>query len=339
MSDKLWRVLKGDLAIVGIALGLWVLAYVLYASAGPDPSHLNAEVERVASELDVLYRTQKPPHAFLFRTLRTEEWHTYRETLVLHICLALFISGILLLGVDIHTRRQMRREAAADRAAVAKDVWKAVSGRLIPDAISQEIDRVLKMDVCKHQVRYVITLTKTPYTDIPPGYIVVRREILYKLKNLTGQRRDHVVRSVLVSHVDDRKVHDHQGREFTLPRQVALRVNRTDVPVGNDREIETIVQLSGGTDPQGEVYIAGEELLAETDRNSYITLTLVEGLEVTVRNELPHQIAVKKVQFSHSSPHSLELGTDGVYRFPGGMVPGQSFLVTWERIQEGTYTG
>jgi hypothetical protein len=153
---------------------------VLLLLSGSDVVSLHEDAITTRRMLDGLYESRSLAEvkdaAILTSFVRSQHrfpWHTA----LTHISVALMTAGFLILVVEIHTATMLREEVAEERKAFAKDVWKAFSDRLVPGAIARELDELVKSEVCKYDVKYKITLMKSPYQDLPSGTLIVKREI------------------------------------------------------------------------------------------------------------------------------------------------------------------
>jgi hypothetical protein len=253
-------------ALIGIALACWLLAVLIFLYAAPSPARLTDEVDRIVKEMDSVYSGQSgmSKHGAIIRMITVADWREFKHTALMELALGLFIAGVVIVTVEVHTRRHMKTAAAKERAELAKDVLGAVYGRLIPASISKELEGILKMSVCKASVKYVLTLTRSGFKDLPADRLVVRRVVYYRLRNLTGKDYTHTVRSVLITPAGDSKVTDADGREIIMPRQTAFRVNNEDVHFKDRAKIEHAVMMGPAADLQHEIYLAGEEVLPVT---------------------------------------------------------------------------
>jgi hypothetical protein len=222
------------------------------------------------------------------------------------------------------------RDFAEDRKAVAQDVWKAVTGRLVHPSISDEIENILKSTVTKYDVRYKITLSKLLYGNIPEGFIVLRRELRYSLLNMAGVPLSHSIFSTIIGHTDQNlRLHLPAGGEVGLPRHILFRVDGKELSPETSTQIHHPLDLDASTDPQHEIEIVSDELLRETDRSFYVTLSLAVNLDVLIVNDCPELVEVKRVDFLHPSYQLFRRVTPFRWQFHGAMLPGQSFLITW----------
>jgi hypothetical protein len=333
--------------LLGIVAGLWILGAIFYFAAGANPAvELHRHANTVVSDLQKIPNESRDKHAQLSQLIFNALIDTHRETfareLTRHAALALFIAGLLILAVDIHTRRSARIEAARDREetrkdiaaytrGVAENVWKAVSGRSVPDEICKEIDGILKCDVVKENCQYVITIG-LPYENVPDGLIVIRREVSYFARNLTGMQTVYPLRSRIENVLPDVRV-KRDGIEMTLPKHIKCAVADENIPSekylspDNPRLLSCDITLE--KDSGKHIYLVWDELCKTTDVNVYTTLTPMKDLTVRVI-KMSEKVVIKEVLLHHPRPTDFLMTQDNLWEFKGGVLPGQAFSISWE---------
>jgi len=314
-SVKTWILLTTDWKLLLAIAGMLLLAGYLYYSSRPEPQLLAQEVHRVVASLEKQHNLQIPDRDslvdYLVAELAAWESHTFGQRLRQHTALALLVSVILLVTVEWHTRTQIRREVQAYRDQVGRDVWSAVSGRLVKEPIAREIDDILKSEIVRHECDY--TLTFMTYPGLPSDYIVLKREVTYKLRNLTNKQgyRFPLMSSILSS-VPDITCKDQEGNDIVLPghRQFCEDGKQVDLSKAlmpeDKRCIRYEVELPKDYDQFVEIYLDSDEVVTRTGANSYTFVSPTIDLEVTVHNRIPDQIKLTGVYIHHSlSPYSV----------------------------------
>src|SRR5260370_830497 len=92
-------------------------------------------------------------------------------------------------------------------------------------------------------------------------------------------------------------------------------------------------------DGRAEIFLVSEEPVRLESSNTYLQTVPVTGLTVLVDNRLDHLIKVREVSFGHPNWAEFVKGPDGEYRYPGGILPGQSFTIFWEPVRPAQHAG
>lgn len=321
---------------------LFLLACIFYFLSLSEPLSSLKAAERITQSIETIIDRNEDRRAALTHLLVSEveasERRQFWKQTYLHLSIAFVVSIIIIVTVEFYAARRTKREILEYRKSVAKEVWQAILGRLIPPSITRELDGILKADVVKEDCRYVLTL-KPPYKGMSEDLLVIQREILYTLKNITSEAIAYPITSFIANAHDDIPVEDVNGTKFMVPRHIAIRIN-DEVPeggidnvVGKDekgrpRNLEHVVMLSD----QGrvQVYLCNEEPMEVRGTNVYTTLTLVDALTVIVKNDYSQKVMVNPLRLHHPNWKDFKPGADGVYKYVGGLLPGQSFGVSWE---------
>lgn len=259
---------------------------------------------------------------------------------LLHVSIAFGVAIIIVLTVEISSSSRRRREINEYRDAIARQVWTALSGRLVPAEIVAEIQGILKADAIKESVTYVITFLR--YDGLPADTIVMQRKLTYTIRNLTGRRISHPVRSFIHSGASDIQCQS-KGVKFTVPRHIDLQVNRKAVPLnepsktlrrnalGQLRDLWYDIEL-GRENDRLEVFLCGEEQVPIRGANEFVQTVPVTGLTVTIDNKIEDIVGVQEVRIFHPNWEEFRKGLDGIYRYTGAILPGQSLSVSWAPV-------
>jgi hypothetical protein len=254
--------------------------------------------------------------------------HPRLRELSFHASLAFTIAFLLTIFVEYNLGRRHQEE-------VAIDVWSAVLRTLAPEAIVDELKYILKGEVTKERLRYTLTFEK-PYPGMDANQFVLRRELTFTLTNVTNRK----VAFPLETTIDARHGYVHlnkNGEEITLPRHIKLNLDGVEVPLIEGRTLftedrqcrveKTLKIRRGGST---KVYLCGEEALElSAGGNSYIQVQPSVGLEVIVKNHYEDRLEIRELLLNH--PNWAEFGQteEQIYKFDGGILPGQGFQVSW----------
>jgi hypothetical protein len=253
-----------------------------------------------------------------------------------HLSIAFFVALALLIGLEHNAKKRAYRELTRHleelsryREKVDQDVFEAVLGRVVPEAIAEEVKQTLRIPVIKSDCEYVITLHE-PEQPMPPGYAVLRRDLRFRVTNLLQQPINFPVLSYYACD-EDLASAAWQGRPF----HVALEVDGNPIapkPAGDEKGfvLDHTVPLA----PRGsaEIFLRGEEpIRIDAGRSSYVQSTPVDALTVSIQNRLPLAMEVE-VQMHH--PAWKEVSHDknlDRYVLKRAFLPGQGFEVSWKK--------
>jgi hypothetical protein len=229
---------------------------------------------------------------------------------------------------------ELSREIRSQADRVSENVWNAIFQRLVPRQIATEVKKILKADVCRIRPEYTVILTKAGYTDIPEGYIVVRRQLYYRLYNLTGAEIENSIPLRLYDPNGDRVLSTAEGRKITLPRICELKVGKVPVPISAEQRtslVHTIKLPKMEIEADAlEVYSEVEGLQFVNDRALYSQSSPCFDLELSVINEVPNlvQIQAENVYLS-TGEERLYQKTSSRWVCEGGLMPGTALSVSW----------
>jgi hypothetical protein len=255
-----------------------------------------------------------------------------RET-CLHLSAALFIAFIVIVTVELYSRKKLRREVRRQRKLIARDVWVALFQRFVPPSVVSEVMEIVKHDVVKDKSCYSLTLTT--YEGLQDDRLVLRKDLTYSVRNIKGRPVDFPITSFIDSELT------HQRGDVLLPRHVHLLVNGAKIPLdkilrddANSHikvSLEHIIALEVGE--SALVSLRAEEVKPKEGTNSYIQLTPSVGLTIVVHNEHP-DVELKQVRLNHPRWRALKEAGPGVYSFDGALLPGQGFFLRWAKRRE-----
>ena len=175
----------------------------------------------------------------LNRTQQDSFW----EEFSLHLAVSLFIAGMLVVSVDFAMRNMSRKESRERSEQVSKAIWRALLDRFVPPPVSLEIEGILKSEVCRLQPRYTVRILREPYVNIPANHIVVRRELSYKLKNLTPDTIPAYPVRAQLSDTFEAVVHTREGEPVQLPGIRAVKIDGHNVRIPDSKSFVHNVTL------------------------------------------------------------------------------------------------
>jgi hypothetical protein len=261
---------------------------------------------------------------------------------LLHISISFVVAIIIIVTVELYSASRTRREILEYRDSIAHEVWTALSGRLVPSEIVDEIRGILKADVVKEDARYVLTFMR--HDGMPSDTIVLQRKLTYILRNVTGRRVIHTIRSTIHSVRPDVQCQEKSsGAKMTLPRHREFKIDGRVVDLVEGltlfrnarnqlRDLRFGIEL-GRKHDSAEIFFLTEEPVPISGDNTYMQTVPVTGLTVSIENKIDDLIKVREVDLAHPNYQEFVAGPDGVFRYPGGILPGQSFTIAWEQIR------
>lgn len=266
----------------------------------------------------------------ILRHLRHEGWIDYVRETCLHLSAALFIALIVIVTVELYSRKKLRQEVRRQRKLIARDVWVALFQRFVPPSVVSEVMEIVKHDVVKDKSCYSLTLTTCD--GLQDDRLVLRKDLTYSVRNIKGRPVDFPITSYIDSELT------HQREDILLPRHVHLSVNGAEIPLDKilrDEPTSNIKVLLEHTivlevGESALVSLRAEEVKPKEGTNSYIQLSPSVGLTIVVHNELP-DVELKQVRLNHPRWRALKEVGPGVYSFDGALLPGQGFYVRWAK--------
>jgi hypothetical protein len=276
-------------------------------------------------------------------TLQDIEGHDFTRDVLLHLSIAFVVAVVVMLAVEMQSTRRRTREMKAHRTAIAESVWQAVVGRMVPETVVREIDAILKVDFIRERCRFTVTFQK-PYEGMDPGFIVVRREVVYTLVNVTGSSIQAPIRSQISP------VHAHiegqiDGERRRVARHLRLKVGQLTIPLSLERGTLTkdehgdplvmSYDLRMDVGARVEIYICSEEALQRRDQCGYFQLTPIDGLTFTINDSaVKDLVEVQEVRLAHPNWRAFKPSEDGVYSYEGALLPGQGVVFRWKDRSE-----
>lgn len=259
----------------------------------------------------------------------------FPKKLLEHLSLAFAVSLIVLLAVELEARRLHRKELSEYRDLLAADVWHAISSRSLPVSVIGQIDGLLKATVVKEKCHYTVTI-RPRLPGLPADHLIVNRQVVYRLHNISHNRIDYTIRSRIISQLDDFQVRDDTNApEYTVPRHVEFKVNNKDLldeslkqdELGRSRALSREIELE--PDQRVDVYLNSDDVVPARSEMLIAQTTLVDNVSVTLLNQATDIVEAPVAHFLHPDGERCTPHSDGVYRIDRGFLPGQGFMVSW----------
>ncbi len=281
--------------------------------------------------------TQSPAMVALVQLLENFEKGSGWSAVLRHISLALWAAAALLLAVDIPLKRAAKREQEQERQQLYTDVFSALSGRMVPPGVTEEIQEILKSEVARENAEFVWTIKKI---DSPPNKILLRLEERYDIRNLTGiEDFKFNLRSVITP--DKGLIDIRVGKEsFKVPRHVSLIVQGKEINLdgySKDKDkLEVEFPLSLPAKSSVNVTIISEEHFDKQDGTFFTALYPIIKPTVRLLNEMPDIVRWKGIHFMHPR---FKLGENlgdrsTTWPFSGVLLSGQGFYGLWEEVNQ-----
>lgn len=248
---------------------------------------------------------------------------------------------------------------------IQANVLQAALSIALPKALANELIMIIKEPIYRHDLRYHVTILpfrpktrEEPYTKTlgdPEEYLVLQREISYSLKNMTAHSQEYEVKSIsdnkygipvekddVCIKINKKKVRlmsncssEKESAWTALVRWLLQVGGPPRLPSRNlqvqEKKIESCHKIK--IPPRGtrEVYIKSQEILRVGERNSIFTFLWPSvNLYLILSNAFPDRIESMKAELNHRPKAELIPELENTYIFKGGLLPGQSFEVSWE---------
>jgi hypothetical protein len=301
---------------------VFLLAVVSYLGAAREANSVRDDEKAFLTDLRQSRRSEADLVASLQAELQALDQREYGIEFLHHLSLAFIISFITILAVEFHTRRQMRRDLDSHIEAAQINVWQALGKRLLGSLIAVELEAIMKEDAAKKDSEYVITF-KPPNKGFPDDRLVVQIENSYKLRNLTGvPGRTHRIFSSI----------SNFEKIDSYPRFTSFKINDETQPISealgpdDSKTLSKVVPLPEDGESSVAVLVGMEIVYKTRDSESFVTAVPVEGLRVTIVNQVPDKVG--SVSVDVSSGKAIQM-TDTSWVFERAMLPGQGFSLNW----------
>jgi hypothetical protein len=263
----------------------------------------------------------------------TGVWHE----LLLHISVSLFVATILLVVVEFRARRINQAEMEEYRRALSDSVWSAVAGQIVPKEIVTEMNRMLHFKAVRRGCVYRVTLKSAPRMQGAANgeWILVQRLLTYVIEKLPAEGA--------IPHTINSKF---EGSSQKTDANGVSYPRFTNFVVANKAEPFTAHAVHKDEtigDEAVAVVVEAEELYEREDSVYYMQSTPAIGLTVDVANNLADDIVITAVDLTNTDSEQqrklqplvpADAGTcwtKGVWHYPGAVLPGQGFSVSWKK--------
>jgi hypothetical protein len=329
-----------------IALVLIFAAVLIDRLTEEDPRHLDQQVSEILEKLS--HQPDQEQRRLLVDELLSSRKEDFNHQWPEHLAEALFLAGIMIFTVEGVTKyiaskevwessNELSQEIKDQADRIVQNVWAAIFQRLLPPPLAAEVEKILKGDVCRIRPEYTVTLTKGGYTDVPEGFIVVRRQLYYRLKNLSGKELTTTIPLHLFDPLGDRKVTKQDGSTVLLPRICELKVSRTSVPISDAERTSLVHQIKlpkmDEDSDAVEIYSEVESLSLLNDRALYSQTAPCYDLELCVVNQIPDLVRVQENNvYLSSGEKRLYQKTPDRWACEGGLLTGTALSLSWAAV-------
>ncbi len=327
---------KGSWPLFLVTSVLWIFSALSFAFSGSTgPQAVESRIDLIASALDEAAEKKVSPeerrHLIMSIFIR-EQYGTLREGLCLHLAIALFVAGLLIIAVDSIVRTITKKEFQKQTDMVSEAIWQAMLRRFVPEKVAKSLEAILRANVCRIRPQYTITFLRNPYQGVPDGKIVVRRELRYGLRNLTSERIPSFALRIQVETLEEAiTVTDESGKAVHLPGIRTVKVGDKDISFEPGKSLETAVCLHA-TPGDTDVRTSAEELFDLNDRALYIITMPCLGLELSVVNQVPDIIELQKdgVFLTGGWVDKLHRTQETLWETHEAILPGTVLVVSWK---------
>jgi hypothetical protein len=337
------RDLAPTLITMAFLLLFGILFYNQYYEASQNTA-LSATASKILLLLDAAVQKGNPKTVelkpALEEVLLSEVRQSFMAELFLHMAVALIVAFSVIGSVEISGAVRRRREAKEQEKRLSLAVWSALFERFIPEKVVREIEDIARIEVIKERCYYTITFLP-PYPGMPEDSLIVKREVRYSLRRTKNRDIVFPLNSTISSEAEDYSIVDKDGSPAIVPRHVSLTVAGTEIELTDDvvkrnergqrRNLEFKVPISGNEDAV-DIDLCAEEVMPCQGYNSYLQLSPVIDFYVEVHNRYEEKIKILEVQFNHPNFANFKRRRGWVFEYLGGILPGQSFHVSWARV-------
>jgi len=253
--------------------------------------------------------------------------------LLVHASIGLIVAALVIALVEFRVRNLNRKEIEEYRNAVSENVWKAVSGKLVPPEVVHQIERALSFETARVDAWYTFDFTDAPTLKgmTNTNLLLVRRKQMYSLHKLDP--RDTVNHRIGSSFDNAAAFEDTAGNKY--PRFTNFYVNEKPVTLENTGAIGHDQPV--GDDPVS-VVIESEEIYPADSCQYYIEGSPIVGLTVVATTSGCPKLKVrdvcltlprnsKRTELRPRRPNQVA----GEWEYAGAVLPGQGFSIEWTR--------
>jgi hypothetical protein len=353
MEKPSWRLfLRAYAWFALIAVALVLVSLYLYGISDENPQKLDSEVSHVLQQLQT---TADPEHRGLIleELMRSRNEYLHDQEIE-HLAEALLLAGMMILTVEGLTRfiaskevwensNNLTKEIVKQADRVSENVWKAIFQRMVPAPVAIEVEKLLRSDVCRIRPQYTLVLSRFDYTDIPEGFVVSRRQLIYRLFNLTGEPLERVLPLRVYDSVPESELTKRDSTKVKLPRILEVSVNKAPVQINENQRtsLDYVVELPKMSSESEalEIYSEVESLCRLNDRALYLQTMPCCDLELFVFNDVEDLIEIQRENvYVSAGAGRLRMRTKNSWVCDGGLLPGSALSVMWKAREQNALT-
>lgn len=324
-----WPFLTAGIVLIILSI---VLSWIIY----PPGANRDKEISNLITEMrkdtksDV---SQDAMRVSVSNILESNQRRNFALDFASRFAEAALLAGFMIIFAESITRFLAKEHEQKTIHAISHNVWEAMFEKLVPPAIATEIKTILKSDVCRLRPTYRIFIGE--HDGLGSDEIVVKRELSYKLLNLTSAGLDFLLQIGVMSHINQKVV--LKGKEHSWPSIERVEVQGSEVPVPPgclDLKRAVKLPVMNSEADAVEIFSAVQEIYSHNDRALYVLTAPCVGIEVEVINEIPRRVRLKNEHvFLTSGRQKLQTSSlKDRWVYDGGLLSGTSLSIAWEPI-------
>ena len=319
-----------------ILMIIFLIAMLTYYLSRQDPVQLQDKARTRAAELRALQQ-RGADDLGIERTLMVymvqDERQSFFVEALKHVSLALFVSCILIVAVDTHTRRAARRDLQRHLQQVTENVFAGVAQRLLGSKTATELASILRQDFAKDNCGYQFTFLPLSEAKLPDR-VVALFETWYSLRNLSNSPAEFPFEVSLIG--QEKGEVTINGDRVELPHFVSVKIAGKEIAgnqfrkEGEPLRVKQRVFLSEDPEARVQVYAAVRLLYRTRGAEVLFSDVVMEGSSIVVVNQAPQLIDKCEASVLHPAYAEVTSPATGRWEFARPLLPGQGWYVTWE---------
>jgi hypothetical protein len=139
---------------------------------------------------------------------------------------------------------------------------------------------------------------------------------------------------------EDVTLKDHEGENVTLPAIKSVSIGGKPIVIDDRMQIVRAESLNrkGVSGDALDVISVVDELLAVSDRATYVLTTPAVGFEVTITNEISDLVEMQDIYLT-SGLDKLRETLPGYWKYDGAVLAGVALVVSWRKKNTPTAKG
>jgi hypothetical protein len=345
-------IIKTAAILIGISMLLYVSAYYLMAiDIEGKATHFAESTKAVIASQPSSETIANSFYQEFIKISHQSFWHEA----VIHLSIALLIAAMLLVAVELRVNKLHQFEMEDMRQNVANNIWRAVSRKVVPDKISEQVDKLFHQEFVKSDVVIIHTLEKIPgdfleknYKGKESEFILDKVSISCSLTNITKKSRNYDFASNLCSQYPSLNI-SKDNKITTYPRHCLFSFDGKEIDISKFSN-EEIAYEAKNLLPGNEYKVRHdyEQIRRIADIDFYTELRPVCCLTITVHNQVAARLRVEDAYITH--PMLTEFERDPLreqrtseyefltWHFDGGLLPGHTSVVIWKEVASGLKT-